>query len=188
MSTGYQIKDQSAAYFITLQVVEWVDVFTREQYKDIVIDNLKYCQQDKGLAVFSYVIMSNHIHMIVQSKTDNLSSTLRDFKSFTSKTLFSAIATNKESRRNWMLDVFSKSAIGHKRNSKFQIWTHENHAVHICSDTFVRQRLEYIHMNPVRAGIVTKPEDYLYSSARNYAELDFVMPVELLRTNWITYS
>lgn len=126
--------------------------------------------------------------MIDLSKTGNLSSTLRDFKSFTSKTLFSAITSNKESRRSWMLDAFSKSAIGHKRNSKFQIWTHENHAVHIFSETFARQRLEYIHMNPVRAGIVNKPEDYLYSSARNYAELDFVIPVELLCTNWITYS
>jgi len=188
MSTGYQIKDQSAAYFVTLQVVEWVDVFTRKQYKDIVIGNLKYCQQNKGLVVFAYVIMSNHIHMIVQSEAESLSDTLRDFKSYTSKTLLSAIDDRKESRRRWMLDVFEKAAGNHKRNSKYQLWAHENHAVHIYSDTFVRQRLEYIHMNPVRAGIVDKPEDYLYSSARNYAELDSVMPIELLRTNWISYS
>lgn len=125
MSTGYQIKDQSVAYFVTLQIVAWVDVFTRKQYKDIVIDNLKYCQQNKGLVVFAYVIMSNHIHMIVQSEPERLSDTMRDFKSYTSKTLLSAIDDRKESLRSWMLEVFEKAAGDHKRNRKFQIWTHE---------------------------------------------------------------
>ena len=61
MSTGYQIEDQSALYYLTLQVVDWVDVFTRPIYRDIAIDSLRYCQQNRGLQIFGYVIMSNHI-------------------------------------------------------------------------------------------------------------------------------
>jgi REP element-mobilizing transposase RayT len=67
MPTGYQIKEQDQLYFITLQVVDWVDVFTRQVYRDIVIENLKYCQEHKGLVIYAYVIMSNHIHLLVQS-------------------------------------------------------------------------------------------------------------------------
>jgi REP element-mobilizing transposase RayT len=109
MSTGYQIKEQSALYHITLQVVYWVDVFTRSRYKDIIIENLTYCQQNKGLSIYAYVIMSNHIHLLVQSQTNNLSDTLRDFKSYTSKKLIESIANDTESRREWMLEQFFKA-------------------------------------------------------------------------------
>ncbi len=91
MTTGYQIKDQDGAYYLTLQVVGWVDVFSRHAYKDIIVQNLKYCQEHKGLTIFAYVIMSNHIHMLVQSQTGALSNTVRDFKSYTSKVILNAI-------------------------------------------------------------------------------------------------
>jgi len=188
MTTGYQIKDQNAAYYITLQVVDWVDVFSRQAYRDIIIHNLQYCQKNKGLSVFAYVIMSNHIHMLVRSERGELSDTIRDFKSYTSKVIIEAIMTGTESRREWMLERFERAASFHKRNSKYQFWTHENHSELIYSDKFVRQKLEYIHMNPVRAGIVKQPEDYIYSSASNYAGLDSIMEVFKLTTTWITYS
>ena len=73
-------------YFITLTVVEWVDVFTRKEYKDFLIDNLRHCQENKGLQIYAYVIMTNHIHMIARSEEGKkLSDIIRDFKTYTSK-------------------------------------------------------------------------------------------------------
>ena len=125
----------------------------RQVYRDIIIDNLRYCIANKGLIVYAYVIMSNHVHLLVQSDRGQLSNTIRDFK----------------------------------RNSYYQVWTHENHAVHVYSDKFVTQKLDYIHMNPVRAGLVRQPEDYIYSSACNYAGESAVLPeVEMLTLSVIT--
>jgi len=179
MSTGYQIKDQSALHYITLQVVYWIDIFTRAHYRDIIIENLVYCQQNKGLVIYGYVIMSNHIHLLVSSDTNNLSDTLRDFKSYTSKKIIESIENEIESRKEWMLFMFKRAAIKHKRNTAYQFWTHENHAEEIFSNTFVSQKIDYIHNNPVRAKIVQFPEEYLYSSARNYAGLDSLLQVEI---------
>jgi REP element-mobilizing transposase RayT len=187
MSTGYQIKEQGALYYLTLQIVEWVDVFTRDKYKRLITDNLQYCQDHKGLEIFAYVIMTNHIHIIVRSNTDNLSDTIRDFKSYTSKELLKLIDSETESRREWMLAIFSKAAYKHERNSRYQIWTHENHAEQLWSNDFITSKVDYIHQNPVRAGVVAKPEDYLYSSARNYAGLESVLNVTVLSRIWKTY-
>jgi len=101
------------------------------------------------LTIFAYVIMSNHIHMLTQSKSANISNIIRDFKSFTSKVFLEYIESINESRKEWMFGCFKNSAKGHERNSKYQFWSYENHAEQIYSDKFVKQKLEYIHMNPV---------------------------------------
>lgn len=98
MPTGYKINNQEGLYYLTLQVVEWVDVFTRQIYKDHIIENLRYCQQNKDFTIFAYVIMSNHIHMIAQSAAGNLSDTIRDFKSFKSKIILDEIDTNRKQK------------------------------------------------------------------------------------------
>ena len=92
---GYKIRNKEGTYFITFAVVEWVDVFTRKKYKDIVLESLRYCQKEKSLIVYAWCIMSNHIHFIA-SKNDDLSVILRDFKKFTSKKLLLAIITNQK--------------------------------------------------------------------------------------------
>jgi REP element-mobilizing transposase RayT len=180
MSTGYQIKDQRAAHFLTFQIVDWIDVFTRRIYKDIIIDSLKYSIENKGLQVFSYVIMSNHVHLIANSTCAKLSETVRDIKKFTSKKIIEAIDTIPESRRDWMLNRFKFNAAHHKSNQNYQVWTHENHAIYLYSNEFLNEKIDYIHYNPVRAGIVDKPEDYLYSSARNYASLEALIEISIL--------
>lgn len=187
MSTGYQIADQTALYYLTLQVVDWIDAFTRPIYRDIVIDSLRYCQEHKGLQVFGYVIMSNHIHLIANSPDGHLSETLRDFKKFTAKSIISTIIDGNESRREWMLNRFSFNANRHSRNENFQFWTHENHAEILYSNDFIQEKLEYLHNNPVRASIVEKPEDYLYSSARNYADMDGLLEIAYIYPKWKTY-
>ena len=72
MSTGYKIYDQGALYYVTFKIVNWVDLFSRKVYKDIAIDSLKFCQRNKGLEIYAYVIMSNHIHILMRSNTESL--------------------------------------------------------------------------------------------------------------------
>ncbi|MDR3652924.1 MAG: transposase [Paludibacter sp.] len=156
-----------------------MDVFTRKVYRDIVIDSLKFCQVNKGLEIYAFVIMSNHVHLLIRSDKGTLSDTIGEMKSFTAKKILKAIETESESRKEWMLDLFEFSAKQHKRNENFQFWTHENHAELIYSDKFLFQKLDYIHQNPVRAGIVEKAEDYLYSSARDFAGMPCMLNIVL---------
>jgi REP element-mobilizing transposase RayT len=168
MKDGYQIRDQSLPHFLTFTVVDWVDIFSRKIYKDIVIESLDFCQKNKGLIVHGYVIMSNHIHVIFQAESGNLSDLIRDFKVFTAKKILETIEKGPESRADWMLKRFEFAARSNSRNSRFQFWRYGNHPEEIFSDKFFQQKLNYIHMNPVKAGIVRKPSDYLYSSASSH--------------------
>jgi REP element-mobilizing transposase RayT len=187
MSTGYQIKDQEALHFMTFQIVDWVDIFTRKIYKDIIIDSFKYSIENKGFQLFAFVIMSNHVHLIAHSRIGCLSENVRDIKKFTSKKIVETMLTVPESRRDWIISRFKYNASKHKRNKEVQVWTHENHAIQLFSNKFIKEKIEYIHYNPVRAGIVERPEDYLYSSARNYASLDAPIDIPVLVIPWFTY-
>ncbi len=181
MGEAYQIQDQNRPYFLTFQVVGWADIFSRKIYRDIIIESLTFCRREKGLVIFAYVIMTNHVHVIFQSQNGNLSDIIRDFKKFTSKTIFREIdMSGKESRRKWLNMVFEYYAKYNKRNRLRQFWTHENHAVELSTNDMLDSRLEYIHNNPVRAGWVELPQDYLYSSARNYADLQSPMDIDFI--------
>jgi REP element-mobilizing transposase RayT len=188
MSTGYQIVDQKSPYFLTFQIVDWVDIFTRKVYKDILVDSFKYMIDNKGFQLFSYVIMSNHIHLIAQNNDGKLSENIRDIKKFTSVKILETIQNIEESRKLWMLDRFKLNALHSKVNKYYKVWTHENHAIHLYSNKFISSKIEYIHNNPVRAGYVSRPEDYLYSSARNYASLEAPIEIQVLVLPWHTYT
>ena len=111
--------------------------------------------------------MTNHLHLIARSETGNLSDTIRDFKKYTSTTILAAIKSGAESRIEWLLHRFKWNAAQNKRSSNYQLWTHENRAEAIFSQKFFNQKLNYIHENPVRAGWVQHPEEYIYSSAKS---------------------
>jgi REP element-mobilizing transposase RayT len=132
MSTGYKISEKNGLYFLTFQVVGWVDIFTRKVYKDIVIESFVYCQNNKGLELFAYVIMSNHIHLLARCITGDLSGIIRDFKNFKSKKFLLQLGDNTESRRDWMKLVFEYHG-KFKKGQTNQVWTHENHAEHVYS-------------------------------------------------------
>jgi REP element-mobilizing transposase RayT len=131
--------------------------------------------------------MSNHIHLLAQSETGDLSGIVRDFKSFTSKRFLEVVNDNIESRSYWIKIIFAHYG-KFKNKQTNQVWTHENHAEHIFSDKFTKQKIDYIHENPVRAGIVEKPEDYLCSSARNFADLDNLLNAVKIDSSWYTVS
>ena len=167
-------------YFTTTTVIDWVDIFTRPIYKHIVIESLAYCQEQKGLEIYAWVLMSNHLHMIIGTQeTDiKLSDILRDFKKFTNKKMMVAIESNQqESRKEWILDRCWFAGDNDKKIKKYRFWQEGNHVEQLYSYDFFKQKLDYIHMNPVRQEIVERPEEYLYSSARNYSGMDGLLDV-----------
>ena len=169
-SDNWFIKDQNAVYFLTFTIVDWVDVFTRKEYKTVITDSLNYCIETKELEVFAWCLMSNHLHLICRSGGNyRISDTIRDFKKFTAKTILEIIKSDPESRRDWMLHRFEFAGKFDKRISKYRFWQDTNHAILLESNEMIDQKLNYIHNNPVRAMIVTKPEDYLFSSASDYS-------------------
>ncbi len=160
-------------------MVDWVDVFTRKVYRDIVLESLDYCRKQKGLQVWAYVIMSNHVHAILSAETGNLPDIIRDFKRHTASKILKEIKESNESRKDWMLKRFEFAAKSHKRNSELQFWTHENHAKELLTYSFTHQKMAYIHENPVRSGLVERAEDWMYSSQRNYSGLKSLIEIDI---------
>ena len=164
MSRKYKFHNPDGVYFISFAVQGWVDVFTRNEYKDILIENLKYCQKHKGLEIFAWCIMTNHVHLMVRAEKGYLlQDILRDYKKFTSKAIIQAINKNyRESRKKWLLEQF-------KTLEGFRFWRSDNKPIELWSNSVIDQKINYIHQNPVEEGLVFRPEDYVYSSAADYA-------------------
>ncbi len=178
---GYKIRDQYGVYFITFATVQWVDVFTRPCYVEIVLSSLKFCMKEKGLFVHAWCLMSNHIHLIISAEKGNLSDILRDFKKFTSVTILKQIEQNQEeSRQAWMLWIFKQAGSNNNRNKKYQFWQQDNRPLQLETKNFTLSKLAYIHNNPVKAGLVEKPEDYMLSSARDYNGISGLLKIEHL--------
>jgi REP element-mobilizing transposase RayT len=158
MGLTYTVKDQTAIYFVTFTVHQWVDVFTRQLYVDILLESIRHCQQQKGLQVYAWVVMSNHCHLIISSTKIPLSDIIRDLKKFTAKKIMLAIRENeRESRKSWLLWLLTKD--GHT-----WFWEEGYQGKEIHSHNFLQSKISYIHSNPVRAGIVEKEEEYLNGS------------------------
>ena len=182
---GYKIRDQYALHYLTFTVVGWVDVLTRKETRQIIIDALIYCIENKGLILYAYVIMTNHVHLILQATKDcgGLSAIIRDFKKHTSKEIIKWVNfSNKESRKEWMQMVFKYHAKLNNNNSEYQVRVQNSRPKEIVLPKFARQKLNYIHYNAVRAGYVDRPEDYIYSSYRAYYcdDREVILPVTIL--------
>jgi len=178
MSTKYKATNVDSAYFITITTVEWVDLFTRQIHKNLIIESLKHCQREKGLEIYAYVLMPSHLYMMCRAINENpLSDIIRDFKKYTAKALVKQINEEPESRREWLLEIFSKACANLSREQKYKVWQDGYHAKELFSNNFIYEKLNYIHQNPVQDGIVMKPEEYLYSSSRNYADMESLLDV-----------
>ncbi len=178
---NYFIKDQNAVHHLTFTVVDWVDVFTRKEHKMVIADSLNYCIENKGLEVFAWCLMSNHIHLVCRAhESYNISDIIRDFKKYTAKTILGNIINQPESRRDWMLYRFEFAGKFDNRISKYRFWQDTNHAIQLDSNQMIEQRINYTHDNPVRAMIVWKQEDYLFSSACDYAGIKGLVNVQIV--------
>lgn len=182
---GHKIVTQNHIHFITPTVVGWADIFTRKIYKDIIIDRLKYGIEKKGLNGHAYVIMSNHLHLVISAREGyNLSNIIRDFKRHTAKIILEEIISNsKESRQEWMLRLLKYFTKNNTNNKLYQLWKRDNHLVELVSNIWIGRRIKYIHQNPVRSGVVDAEEQYVYSSARGYKGAKGLVPIEILETH-----
>jgi REP element-mobilizing transposase RayT len=125
--------------------------------------------------------MTSHVHMIVGSSGNKLEDIMRDMKRHTSAMLRSTIENNPiESRKEWLLWLMERAGTKNSNNEKFQLWQQDNHPVMLFNHKVLHQKLDYIHNNPVEAGFVEKPEDYLYSSARDYYDLPGLLDILLV--------
>jgi REP element-mobilizing transposase RayT len=159
-------------YFITMTVIGWIDLFTRREINNIIIKNLRYAQNYRGLEIFAYVIMYSHIHMIARKINGNLNDIIRDFKSYSAKEIIDFIQNDPtESRKQWLLGLMSLFASTHKQNKNLMLWQKTNYPIPVEDNNLIDQKIEYIIYNPVKAGIVLNPEDYYYSSANPFSPL-----------------
>lgn len=169
MSRKYKFKVNDKLYFVSFSVVYWIDLFIREEYKKVVLESWKYCMAKKGLEIYGWCIMTSHIHLIIGSKADKLENIMRNMKRHTAELLHQTIKYHRgESRKEWMLWLMERAGKKNSNNINFQLWQQHNHPIELVSPEMAWQKFNYIHDNPVKAGFVSKTEDYLYSSAGNY--------------------
>lgn len=181
MSRNYKFLNPEGVYFISFAVVDWIDVFVRDIYCDFLVSNLNFCIKNKGMVLYGWCIMSNHVHLIYESTKQNPSGLIRDFKSYTSKELIKLIDDNEhESRKEWMMAAFQKAALLNSNNIKYQFWQQHNKPIELWSNKVIDQKLNYIHNNPVEAGLVNEPYCWRYSSAVNYSGQKGLIDVCLL--------
>ncbi len=181
MSEKYKFHNPDGIYFITPTITDWIDLFTKQRYCDIVIDALKYCQKEKGLMIHAWCIMSSHLHLIVSANgKEEISAIINDFKTFTSKAIIQEIKNTDESRKKWMLRLFEEAGSKLKRISHYKVWRDGNHPVELDTNRMLDQRLAYLHENPVKQGVVYHAEDYCNSSAIDYSGGRGLIEVDLI--------
>ena len=170
----YTIRETQAPHFLTCTVINWMPLFTRPETVNIILNALQYRQQHNGWKVYGYVILENHLHLVVQS--EDLLAELPLFKSYTARQLIDYLKECHAERLLKQMAFFCKS---HKHDREYQCWEEGSHPQLIQNEEMLRQKLDYIHFNPVKRGYVDKPEHWRYSSARNYAGMEGLMPVDM---------
>ena len=166
-------------YFVSFATVHWIDVFTRQAYLSILVESLQFCRREKGMQIYAYCFMPSHIHFIFRSTNEDPAGLLGDFKKYTSKKLVKAIKENlQESRREWLLWMFERAGKKKGNISKYQFWQHHNKPIELWSTKVIKQKIDYIHNNPVETGFVTEPAQWKYSSARNFSDDHTILKID----------
>ncbi len=159
----YRIIEPTLPHFLTCTVLHWIPIFTRQSTTDILLQSLQFLMKE-GMNLYAYVILENHLHLVAQS--DDLGRDIARFKSFTAKNIIQFLADNNVKQILEQLAFYKKA---HKVDRGYQLWQEGSHPEWIQNDEMMRQKVEYIHQNPVKRGYVDLPEHWRYSSARNYA-------------------
>lgn len=161
------------AHFISFAVVGWIDVFTRADYAEFLLKNLDFCRKNKGLKLYAFVIMPNHVHLVAAAEQGNLGEVMRDFKTYTSKELVKMIAANeRESRREWMLRLFKEYGAANPQNVHHQFWQQSNKPILLNTPKKFADSCAYVLQNPLAAGLVTDATAYRWSSANPLVGID----------------
>lgn len=181
MSHKYKIRDNAKPYFVTFATVNWIDVFIRNEYRDELLNSLRFCQQRKGLDVYAWCLMPSHVHLIIGAHQHPLPEIIRDLKAYTSRRLRELINDHpQESRKEWIVWMMERAGRRNGNNYDWQLWQQGSNPVELGSRPIFRQKMDYIHYNPVAAGFVDEPAGWLYSSARDYSGGKGLLNVYLL--------
>ncbi len=181
MSCKYKFADKEGLYFVSFAAVYWIDVFTRSEYFDIVVQSLNYCRAHKGMELYVWCVMPSHVHLIIRAKHNNPGDVMRDFKTHTSKVVQRAIAGHpQESRKEWMLWMMQRAGEKNSNVSKQQYWQQDNHPIQLWSEEVIAQKADYIHYNPVEAGFVAEPHHWKHSSAIDYSGGKGILDIDYL--------
>ena len=162
MRSRYKVYTESGVYFITSSVIDWVPILMNDKISSIILECFKFCQKEKRLFIYGYVIMLNHFHMIIgMEEPEKIPRVVRDLKRHTSQEISKFVSCSDKQKELFWLKPFWGKRIS-------SVWQEGYHPVLIKSEKWFLQKLEYIHNNPVEKGFVERPEYWKYSSARNY--------------------
>ncbi len=159
----YKILENQHPHFLTSTVINWLPIFSNPAVAEIVLASLKFLQQQQRLTIYAYVIMENHLHLIASS--NNLPKQIANFRSYTARSI---IDYYQAQNKHYMLTQLKQYKLRHKIDRDYQLWQEGAHPEQIQGETMMRQKVEYIHYNPVKRGYVDDPTHWRYSSARNY--------------------
>lgn len=163
MRSKYAIVEPEGVYFLTCSIVEWLPALTSKDIRDAIINALQFCRVNKGLRLYAYVLMEDHIHLMAEAP--NLSGVIQFFKVFTAAEI---LRLGHAAGKDWLLNKFEYYKERHKVKSRHQVWQEGSHPQLILGNQMLVQKMTYVHDNPVRRGYVELPEQWRYSSARNY--------------------
>ena len=159
----YKIIDRSQPHFLTCTILDWIPLFMNPEIVEIILDSLRFLQQQARLTLYAYVIMENHIHLIAAS--DDLGKEIGDFKSYTARKIIEYLKTRGSIH---LLEKFRRGKLSHRIDRTYQVWQEGVHPKLIQGPEMMRQKIEYIHANPIRRGYIDEAAHWRYSSARNY--------------------
>lgn len=162
----YRVLQNPSPHFLTATINQWLPLFTRPATVNIVLDSWRFLQRESGFQLYGYVILENHLHLIAASP--DLSRDMQRFKAYTAKQIIAYLQQSGSAR---VLELLALLKRPHKTESDYQVWEEGSHPQLIETEAVMRQKLDYIHRNPVKRGYVDLPEHWRYSSARNYAGL-----------------
>ena len=169
----YKIYEPTHPHFVTCTILHWLPLFTRKESVDIIIQCLKYLQQNDGLKLYAYVVLENHLHMVVQS--DDIGKTMESFKKYTAKALLHLL--QKENVKT-ILDQLKFYKKAHRTDKVHQVWEEGYQPKLIQTDAIMISKINYIHQNPVKRGYVDEAVHWRYSSARDYEGREGLITVE----------
>jgi putative transposase len=172
----YKFGEAESPHFLTCTVIGWLPVFTRPETVQILFDSWQFLQDQNRMVLLGYVVLENHIHFIASA--ENLAKEVGDFKSYTARRIIDYLT---ERHMRTLLDGLEYHKVRHKSDRQFQLWQEGSHAQIIETEAIMRQKLEYIHDNPVKRGYVSDPTHWRYSSARTYAKIESLVSVT---TDW----
>jgi putative transposase len=170
MSRKYKFLNKEGLYFVSFATINWIDVFIRPVYNEIIVESLIYCKNNLGMQLYCWCIMPSHIHLIFSATDNNPQTVMGRFKEHTAKQVIKAISENtQESRKEWMLWMFKRAGAKSSNVTNYQFWQHDSHPIELWSPPVIEQKADYIHNNPVEAGFVTEAAYWKYSSAIDYS-------------------